>query len=147
MSTLTQEARKIAIDYGKSVEELVRAGRYDYANSDVTAKNFPPQGKGTAQLDAVLVHLNRYVESEEVLAELEKVGLRAGTLQELLAFGVQYPNVQREYPIVALGSVWRDPYGDRYVPYLWGRGSERHLDLRWFDYSWGDHDRFLAFRK
>ena len=147
MSTLTQTVLKISIDYVQSLEAMVRAGKYNYANDDITAANFPPQGSGKARLEAILVQFGRYVDSDEVLAEMEKNGLRAGTLAELLALGAQHPNAQKEGDIVALGSVWQFPGGDRRVPYLWDDGSERLLSLYWFGRGWGGRCRFLAFRK
>ncbi|MCL5004154.1 MAG: hypothetical protein M1352_02700 [Patescibacteria group bacterium] len=144
---MTQTTLKLRVDYDQSVEVVVKAGKFDYANSDVTSKNFPSQRKGQANLEAVLVQFDRYMESDEVLAELDKMGMRAGTLAELLALGAQHPNQQREYPIVALGSVWRASVGNRSVPYLWGHSSHRGLYLPWFDDRWHQGYRFLAFRK
>lgn len=147
MSTLTQTVLKIEFDYGQSVEPMVKVGKYDHANRDITARSFPSQGKGTVQREIVLFHPDCYVGSEEVLAEMDKMGLRAGTLAELLALGSQHPDEQRQSPIVALGSVWRGPDGFRYVPYLWGSGSSRGLGLDWFGLRWDDRSRFLAVRR
>ncbi|MFZ0670383.1 MAG: hypothetical protein WAM50_08695 [Pseudolabrys sp.] len=53
------------------------------------------------------------------------------------------PNEQRQYPIVGLGS-FAEVLGSRYVPYLYGRGAGRGLDLLWWDVVWYGHYRFLA---
>lgn len=147
MKTRIQIRFNLTVDYDKSVEELVQAGKYDRSDRDISSKNFTAQGRGTAQLEAVLVHLNRYAESDEVLAELAKGRLCAGTLAELLALGAQHPAAQRENPIVALGLVWCDPYGSRYVPVLDSGGSGRGLNLYWFGGGWDHSYRFLAFRE
>lgn len=147
MNTKTQATLALTADYGQTVEALVKAGKYDYANSSITSQNFPTSRKGQANLEAVLVNFGRYLNSEEALTELGKKGLRAGELHELLALGAQHPNEQRQDPIVALGSVWRHPLGDRNVPYLWSDGSDRDLGLNWFGLRWSSDDRFLAFRK
>jgi hypothetical protein len=94
-----------------------------------------------------LVHFGRDMESESVLKEFEARGLRAATLPELLAFGATYPEKQCEFPVVALGSVWRSRGGHRYVPYLSGDGSERELHLDWSGNRWDDYCRFAAVRK
>lgn len=57
------------------------------------------------------------------------------------------PNLQREFPIVALGSVWRDGGGGRHVPVLGCGGAGRRLSLGWFEFGWDDGYRFLGVRK
>jgi hypothetical protein len=59
---------------------------------------------------------------------------------------VKNPNEQRQYPIVGLGS-FAEVLGSRYVPYLYGRGAGRGLDLLWWDVVWYGHYRFLALRE
>lgn len=93
------------------------------------------------------MHFNRNIESDTALAELDKMGLRPATLPELLAFGAKYPDKQREFPIVALGSVWRDLCGDRVVAYLGCDSSKRDLYLDRLVYRWSAPFRFAAVRK
>ncbi len=144
---------KVVVDYGKSLAEMIAAGKYDgYINPDITEKHFPipkiPAGLPTkVELNLKLVHFNKVMTSDQVLAELKKQGLRPATLPELLAFGAAYPDKQREFPIVALGSVWRGPSGDRSVPGLWGCAGGRGLDLGWFGGDWGGYYRFLVVRE
>mgnify|MGYP001593530058 FL=1 len=110
-------------------------------------KNFTASRLGADTVDVQLVHFNRIVSTEEALKELDNQGLRAIDLHELLSIGAKYPNLQREFPIVALGSVWQDRYGPRYVPYLDGLGSERDLHLSWVGDDWSELCRFAAVRK
>lgn len=137
----------VTVDYSRNLPEMTKAGRYDFASEYITAENFPVIGEGKAELEIVLVHFDREMESDDVLAEFEKLGLRAITLPELLAFGETHPEVQREFPIVALGSVWADPNGDRRVPYLGRWYGLRRLRLYWFESGWRDGCRFGAVRK
>ena len=137
----------ISVNYDLSVESLVAQGKYDWKSSYITSKNFSTTRKGEATLNLELVPLNQVLTSEEVIAELKKQGLRPAELHELLAFGAKYPDEQRKYPIVALGSVWRYWDGYRHVPYLWRDGSERNLNLNYFVLRWLGHYRFLAVRK
>lgn len=137
----------VSVDYGKTVEEMVSAGRYDWKNDNITTKNFPINGTGVVTVALELVHLNKAASSKAVLAHLEANGMRPATVEELLAFGATYPEIQREFPIICLGSSWVDPYGYRSVPCLGRDGSRRKLDLYWFDYGWDEHCRFLAVRK
>lgn len=140
----------VAVDYGKTVEEMVSAGHYDRKNDDINSRNFPVKGegtKGTINVNLELVHFNKSVRSKDVLAHLEANGMRPATVEELLAFGATYPEIQREFPIICLGSFWVGPDDDRYMPCLRRGGSRRVLGLNWFGYSWGEVCRFLAVRK
>lgn len=137
----------LSVDYGRSVEDGVRAGRYDWANSGITSSNFPRKRKGIAEVAVELMHFDRVVSTNEALRELNRMGYRPAELHELLAFGEKYPDVQREFPIVALGSAWQVRDGGRGVSCLYGDGSERSLNLRWVEDDWFELYRFAAVRK
>ncbi len=137
---------RIMVDYTKSLAEMITAGRYDWKNDDITEKRFPVKGEGTKEFVCELVHPNRGISSENALKEIEKSGkLRPATIEELLAFGATFPEIQRQLPVVALGSS-AEVRGDCGVPCLLRDDSERILDLRWFERVWGDRFRFLAVR-
>ncbi|OGZ41382.1 MAG: hypothetical protein A3C80_02625 [Candidatus Ryanbacteria bacterium RIFCSPHIGHO2_02_FULL_45_43] len=137
----------LSVDYGRSVEDGVKAGRYDLANSDITSRNFPTKRKGTAEIAVEPIHFNRCISTDEALRELDMMGYRPAELQELLAFGEKYPEVQREFTVVASGSVWQNRYGNRDVPGLGRFGSRRYLELFWFGYDFDEICRFAAVRK
>lgn len=137
---------RFVVDFGKSLEEMIAAGRYDWKNDDITAKRFPRSGSGTVTVDAKLFHFNHTMTSDAVERELEAAGYRSATIAELLAFGAAFPEVQRQFPVVALGSVTR-VFGYRSVPYLSGRGAGRRLNLSWSGLDWDVVCRFLAVRK
>jgi hypothetical protein len=85
--------------------------------------------------------------SEQVIVEIDKAGYRPAKIEELLALGEAQPDLQRQFPIVALGSVWRDSDGSRYVPYLSSSAAERGLSLHCFGRDWSGLYRFLGRRK
>jgi hypothetical protein len=128
-----------------SLKEMIAAGRYDWVNSDITAKRFGPETLSLGQ-EPKLFHFDRDISSEDAIAEMEKQGYRPATLGDLLKFGAENSEEQRKFPIVALGSVARVG-GDRDVAYLGRSASGRSLDLYWFDDVWPRHCRFLAVRK
>lgn len=99
------------VNYDLSMESLMAQGNYGWKNSDINSKHFQTARKGEATLNLEVVHLNQQLASEEVIAELKKRGLRPAEIHELLFFGAQYPDEQRKYSIVALGSVWRGWHG------------------------------------
>lgn len=141
---------KLTIDYTKTVEQAVTDGDYDWKNGDINAKNFPvsPEMVGKkAEVSAKLFHFNRDISSEDVVSEMDKAGYRPATLMELLVLGFLFPKLQRQFPIVALGSVWRDGDDDRWVPCLYVGNSRRGLNLGWLDSNWDACCRFLGVRK
>jgi hypothetical protein len=125
--------------------DMIKVGKYDYINPDITLERFPI-GKETYNVDLILVHFGRDMTTEQVEAELEKQGLRAGKIEELLALGDKYPDIQREFPVISLGSSALF-HGYRNVPCISGRGSGRSLYLYWRVNAWYDDCRFLAVRK
>lgn len=143
---LSPKTLRIVVDYSLSLEQMIAAGKYDWSNSDITAKRFPLKGSGKVELEPKLFYFGRDMSSDNVIAEMDKEGFRPCTIEELLAIGEQHPELQRKFPLVALGSV-AEIGGCRYVAYLRRRGSERELDLLWFGNDWGDICRFPAVRK
>ena len=140
-------AFRVAIDRSKSLGAMIEEGRYDWTNSDITAAHFPVKGDGIRESDLFHVHLNCSVSTEEALAALDARGLRPVTIEELLAFGATFPEEQRKFPIVALGSVWQLLDGRRACAYLHGGAGGRRLHLYWLGGGWDSSCRFLAARK
>ena len=135
----------LSVNYDLSVEAAVKAGKYDLTNENITSKNFPSIRRGMANIDIILVHYNQYMESDEVIHDLDKGGLRLrpAELPELLAFGAKYSDIQRDFPIIALGSAWRDCL----CASLDMSGSMRHLALSRMGSRWSEICRFAAVRK
>lgn len=129
-----------------SLADRIARGEYDWANPEITEEHFPTNVPGEYDAEYKLFHFNRTISSEDAIKEMEREGYRPGTLVELLALGEAQPKLQTQFPIVALGSVWRNPYGSYLVPALsWSDG--RGLGFLWFGSSWGAGFRFLAVRK
>ena len=127
--------------------------KFSWVNSDYAKADFKPidrckdVSRDTREVAFEYVHMGRDASTDEVLAEMDRHGLRPALYEELLAFGAKYPDEQRQFPIIALGSVWRDFNGDLCVAYLNRNDSERGLGLDWISDRWGGGCRFLAVRK
>ena len=120
---------------------------FNEVNPDITSERFPIVGDEVRpNVVFTFVHLNRNATIDEVLAEMERLGLRPATFAELLAFSLKYGDLQRQFPIVALGSSVRVSGYERF-PVLRGYSLERRLFLRWDDSEWSGRCRFLAVRK
>ena len=136
----------VIVYYDQSLAEMISAGKYDWKNSEITEKSFPSKIRGQETLNLEMVHFNRNISSDSAVEEMYKMGLRPATLRELLSFGAKYPEIQREFPVVALGDSCRLG-GDRHIACLGGDGSDRNLFLHWWHGAWDGNYRFLAVRK
>jgi hypothetical protein len=141
------EAYSVVVNYQVPVEDAILAGDYQAVNASITAANFPSRRSGIAQMDILLIHFDRRMISEEILQELDKAGLRPVELLELLAFGAAFPEVQRKFVIVGLGSIWTDRRGYRNVPCLYEASEGRYLDLHWWDDGWYSSSRIAVVRQ
>lgn len=97
----------------------------------------------TRDLAFELFHLDRQLSTETVFEELAQRGYRPALYEELISFVKAFPDEQKQYPIVALGSVCRkgQEYGCSCV--LWHEGK-RKIDFGWLAGDWHDGCRFLA---
>jgi len=150
-----QKARNsysVLLDATRSLADLVALGRYDWVNSDITAEHFPVKSQGKRNVRVELWWPNRYFNNgDEVIAELAKLNdelakenasysYRFAFIEELLALGASQPELQRQFPIAALGSIWlvSDPF--RRFAFLDRGGAGRVLGLFGvglvFDGSW-----------
>ncbi len=142
---LVAVAYQLIVDYTKSLATIIAEGKYDWVNENITEANFPNSASGTVSVIAEIVHFNRAISSHSAVAELAKMGLRPATIWELLAFGAKYPDIQRSFWIVALGSSCKVD-GKYYVGKLLSLGSKRRANLDRCGAGWDTHYRFLAVR-
>jgi len=138
----------ILVDETKSVEELVKDGKFDWSNDNITSQNFPKPASGQkSKRKVVLFHFNKNMSSEAVIAEMDKASCEPATIWDLLGLAAKEPDLQREFPIVALKSVWRHPDGNLSVPALYCYAGGRILYLDCFEFGWREDYRFLGRRK
>ena len=137
----------VTIDCGKTIEQMVAACKCDWSDPNIIGKNFPISGQGVVIVETQFVHLGKDTSTDEVLAHMAAKELRPADPTEGLAFGATYPELQREFPIVCLGSPWVSPTGIRRVLYLDGSDGKRELSLVWDGNAWNEYCRFLAVRK
>ena len=151
LGTLLPDTFRLTVDYGQSLEAMIADGHYDWKNNDITAERFPITGDGIVEFEGRYFHFNRNISSENTIKEIEAADTAnpwsAAKIEHVLSHGKTFPEEQRKFPIIGLGSVAK-VLGNRLVSYLGKGGSERYLDLLYrFDYVWSPGYRFLAVRK
>jgi hypothetical protein len=98
------------------------------------------------EVDFELVHLNKGAMTDTVLIELDKQGLRPALYEELLAFAVTHPDLQKRYTIIALGSICCRAEGIS-SSCVYAASDKLSLGFVWFTSNWLDDYRFLAVPK
>jgi hypothetical protein len=136
----------VVVDYGRSLDAMITEGRYAFVSGDVNGVNFPFTGSGKVEVSVTLVHLNRMICSDVALSDIASRGFRPATILELLALGATYPELQQQYPIVALGSVCNRPYGHRFVASLELSSKIRTVSYQRHNRDWEDIYRFACVR-
>lgn len=140
----------LIIDYAKTIEQAIADGKYDGKNQNITDKNFPiaPELAGKRiEASARLFHFDRDISSDDAIAEMGKDGYRPATLMELLVLDVMYPELHRQFSIIALGSVWCLAEGIPLVPCLEVFGTKREFYLCQFVRDWRPLFYFLGVRQ
>ncbi|MBU2539652.1 hypothetical protein KJ786_00610 [Patescibacteria group bacterium] len=137
----------LTVDRTKTLAEMIKAGKYDCVNSDITQEHFPVVGSGKEEKEFILFDFKRNISSDDAIAEMSQAGCEPGDIADLLALGSDQPELQRQFPIVALKSSWRVPGGCLLVPCLCSLADDRRVPLRSFGSAWYEDDRFLGRRK
>lgn len=127
--------------------ERITRGNYGWTNSDLTEKKFPVTEDQHGEWEWKLFHFGRDISSEEAIRLMKEDCYDAGQIGHILTFGEKYPEEQRKFPIIGLGSVAKVCLY-RLVPGLWRDGGGRALYLCLFGGDWDDDDfRFLGVRR
>ncbi len=138
----------IVVDYSKSIEQIIKEGKYD-EDSNISSYTFVKNGtiakdSSVMKREAVFLNFNCSVQSEDVIAHMKLRGLRPGIAIELYSLGEQYPGLQREIDIIALGS----STADSSVPGLWEDVFGCRCTMLWrWSRTWSSDYWFLAFRE
>jgi hypothetical protein len=111
---------------------MILAGFYGRYPDDIDDDHFPIQGDGRQKKEVILVNRAR-------------LSLSPAKIEHLLSFGVTYPEVQREFPIIALGSFFDISNGFRVCPCLRYIDGQRRLCLVSFSTSGGSWDKRCRF--
>jgi len=136
----------VTVDYNLPPEKMIAECVCDYVNPNITPANFSITGEGQSNEEIFLLHFDCDMSSAAAIKEMHELGLEPARLEHALAFEKKFPDKQREFSIIFLGSHGLiNGYLD--VPCLRKGGSKRGLNLRDFYCYWDRYHRFAAVRK
>ncbi|MCF7795454.1 hypothetical protein K9M50_03785 [Patescibacteria group bacterium] len=141
---------KLIVDYSRSLQEMIEATDCDCMDDQALEKHFPLptelRGK-KVEISVKLFHFDRIIKGKYAISEINKNNFRPARPVEVLALVEAYPEIQKEFPIAALGSFWYDKYGFRLVYVLHFIKNSHMLCWDWLDNYWVDNCRFLGVHK
>ena len=137
----------LTLDGSYSASKLIKKGKYDWFNDDITDERFPIQKREPIEHKIELVEFDHDPSSEEVLAEFKERGLERPIYEDAFYYGIKYPEEQRKHPVVFLHEPVLNPDGRRNVLVLGGDDGERRLRLICFGYEWSRRCAFAGVRK
>ncbi len=140
----------MTVDYSKTLEQMIAEGKYEYRiNDDIKTKNFPlPVKLIGKKIDGIykIYFFNESISSEDSIRRIAEDGYLPATLPELLKFGEINPEMQRQFPIFALGSNFQYGNSKYEIPVLTTYDFKRRLNLYERPLSWSNTFGFLVVR-
>ena len=101
----------------------------------------------TQRLMFELLDLGSDLTLPEASDKLTRSGLRPAMFEELLSFALAHPDLQREFPIIATGSLLTAGTDVNLAMLSSERnGTERSLRMLWLGFHWVGKGKFLAVR-
>lgn len=113
MSLVTPQVFIVTVNYDLAHEAQLEQAKFDLiTNHDNNLIRKPPTEHlfplptGTIEQQITLAHFNRQAKRDEIIAEMDKLNVRPVLSPEFLALVKTYPDLQRQFPLGGLGSVW-----------------------------------------
>ncbi len=149
-------ANILTVDYDQNLEQMIATGNYGDDGKgnnwcrDINARRFPIVGKGKVEFEHKLLHFGCFIFSEDVMRRIftsdVAIPWEPAKIEHITAYGAKYPEEQRKYPIVGLGSVG-EVFGKRRVSRLSVVSNGRALGIDGWDDYWYAYYRFLVVRR
>lgn len=106
---------------GLTLAEMVAAGRYDGVSAKFATVGFRVVARRFTSEGARLFAFDEDVTPGEVATFLHREGMRLACVERLLAFGRDFPDIQRAHPVIGR------TYDGQLTPFLTGDFSRRDL--------------------
>lgn len=150
MKETTIEKLTLNVDYRLTFKQMFAACNFSSSEPIVRERNFPipvDLNRRFETLTVKLFHFNRSVHAEDAVFTMEKNGYRPAKIAELFAFSKTYPDLQKKFPIIALGSITEDRNGNHCSPFISGSRKTNQIGVFWNGSGCYPFCRFLAVKK
>lgn len=97
-------------------------------------------------LAVMIMNFGKSIGSDDALAEMDKLGVRPLTYEELIQYGIANPEHQKQKWLVGLGTK-HTLGGNPRAPYLGFVGGGHRLGARGWGVDWDGRCRFPVVRK
>lgn len=97
------EVFTLTVNYGKSLEEMINAGKYDHVDERINWNKFSHQSSGIVELECQIFHFDRAISLEDATAEMKKEGFEPADAAMLCAYGEKFPEMQKGVPVIVFG--------------------------------------------
>jgi hypothetical protein len=146
LQALARDALGLPRPVPPTLVEMIKAGRYGWANTDLNERNFRVEPKLFVADGCRVLQFDPGLNLDGILAAIKTAGCAPDPLEKLLAHGQANPEDQRQGPIYALGTLWPNPSGSLHAPYVDEQDGQRRLSLKCIvaDRPWKGSDRFLV---
>ncbi len=133
-----------------SLDGLIVSADFDEADPHISENNFPIEPISGDSITMKLFFFTNKVTFDEAKEALESRGWHPVKINVLLMFAAQYPELQGEHPIIALGSASGED-NQKYSPGVKWKGGKKNLFLdRWkglrHHYGYGTEYMFAVTR-
>jgi len=102
--SLNEKLYKVNIEGKKTLEELVDEGNYSYGDDDIEPY-LEIINNTRRKINVKLFSFNKDLLSSKIISKMLIENFEPATIDELLNLGIQYPQLQSRFNIVALGTV------------------------------------------
>ena len=104
---VAQDSYLVTVNYDMTLEEMIRAGNYNFVDDGIDLKRFRIKGKGLKDVRIKLRGFKTIVTSDEALWSLRENKLRRWPtkLEEMLALVAKHPDILEKDSIAAFGSI------------------------------------------
>ena len=151
IGAMQRNAYIVPVNYDLAHQAQIAEARFDWVTDydnnliqKVPSQHLYPVPTGVLVQRITLVHLNHSAKRPEIIAEMDKLNVRPVLSPEFLGLTKAHPVLQRQFPLVGLGSVWVGSNGRRRVLFAYVHSDGRGLNLDWDGPEWREHCRFPA---
>lgn len=127
-----------------SYAELVALGKYDEVLIEIEPTAPFPEASSFGRFNCWLFRYAEAIGTGKLISLMIRQQLIPANFIHLLGFGAQYPNIQRLFPVVALGELYTPMFSREFAHSLSCFGGLRRLEFRYANQKWDDAYRFLA---